>query len=109
MSLPVRPDARLNLWHDQYASRIYEKCTDEIIPAVTTLPRLHHTSSLEFRVLPSNTDFLDLSNMTRRLHITLLNANGEPVRDDYSLSIINFPLMTIWEDIQIYLNQKLVT
>ncbi len=107
-NLPVRPDPRMNYWNDTFAARTYEKVSYETIATTTSLPRIHHQSAIEFRYFASATDFLDLSNLNLRLHATLLDATGQPVKENYSVSIINYPLLTIWQNVEIYLNQRLV-
>lgn len=69
------------------------------------------TNNLEFFIPPSSEYFIDTENIFLWLTLQLVKSDGTPftASQDNRFSSINYPLNTIWQNVEISLNNTIIT
>lgn len=70
---------------------------------------ISHGSPIEFSVIGSGQDYIDLSNTQLYIKAQIVKANGDQIGDDSHVAPINLLMHSLFSEIDIKLNDTLVT
>lgn len=67
------------------------------------------SNTIEFAISGQGSEYLDLKRSRLYVRAKIVKADGSALTDDDTTSIINLPLQTMWSQIDVYMNNQLVS
>lgn len=66
-------------------------------------------TALEFRYSGNTSDYIDLSRTRLHLKFKIVNNDGDTVTSSDNVTVINFPLQSLWSQVDIALQNQIIT
>ena len=73
------------------------------------IAQITNNSPIEYSIPASGSFYKDLRNMTQKMKIQILHADGTPLVKDEKIGFINQILQSVWKNVDIYLEGHLMT
>ncbi len=69
---------------------------------------LRYGGEIEFNIMPNSMMFMDMKNIQLYLQIKLVHSDGTALDPDEDVGLINFPIATLFNKVDLYIQQQIV-